>query len=126
MQNFLREIGWVDELGSGVRNICKYNKIYSGADPEFIEGDIFKTIIPLTPQDTPQDTPHDYAENELRIAGIMEFCKVPRSRHEIQEYIKITDREYFRKKILIPLLEKGLLKMTQPNKPTSKNQKYYS
>lgn len=31
---FFKEIGWVDELGSGVRNIYKYNKIYSGADPE--------------------------------------------------------------------------------------------
>ncbi len=47
---FFKEIGWVDELGSGVRNIYKYNKIYAGAEPEFIEGDVFKTIIPLTAQ----------------------------------------------------------------------------
>ena len=32
---FFKEIGWVDELGSGVRNIYKYNKIYSGVEPEF-------------------------------------------------------------------------------------------
>ena len=37
----------MDELGSGVRNITKYNKIYSGAAPTFIEGDVFKTSIPL-------------------------------------------------------------------------------
>ena len=35
-----------NELDSGVRNIYKYNKIYSGAAPEFIEGNVFKTIIP--------------------------------------------------------------------------------
>lgn len=35
--------------------IIESNRIYSGADPEFIEGDVFKTIIPLTPQDAPQD-----------------------------------------------------------------------
>jgi len=29
---FFKEIGWVDELGSGVRYIFKYNKIYSGVD----------------------------------------------------------------------------------------------
>ncbi len=51
---FFKEIGWVEELGSGVRNIYKYNKIYSGAEPTFIEGDVFKTVIPLTPQATPQ------------------------------------------------------------------------
>ena len=35
-----------DELGSGVRNLFKYTKIYSGADPELIEDNIFlaKTI----------------------------------------------------------------------------------
>ena len=69
---FFKKIGWVDELGSGVRNIYKYNKIYSGADPEFIEGDVFKTIIPLTVQDTNQD-------NE-DIKGLLEFCRTPRTR----------------------------------------------
>jgi len=47
---FFKEIGWVDELGSEVINIYKYNKIYSGVEPTFIEGDIFKTIIPLSQQ----------------------------------------------------------------------------
>ena len=47
INNFFKEIGWVDELGSGVRNIYKSNKIYSGADPVFIEEDVFKTTILL-------------------------------------------------------------------------------
>ena len=47
---FFKEIGLVDELGSGVRNTTKYNKIYSDAAPTFIEGDVFKTIIPLFQQ----------------------------------------------------------------------------
>lgn len=42
---FFREIGLADELGSGVKNVNKYLKIYSGCEPEFIEGDVFKTII---------------------------------------------------------------------------------
>ena len=46
-----REIGRADELGSGVRNIFKYTPIYSrGGKPQLIEGDIFKIIIPLTPE----------------------------------------------------------------------------
>ena len=43
-----REIGFADELGSGMRNSYKYTKLYSGAEPEFIEGDVFKIIIPLS------------------------------------------------------------------------------
>lgn len=123
---FFKEIGWVDELGSGVRNIYKYNKIYSGADPMFIEGDIFKTLIPLIPQDAPQDTPQDTPQDDERISKILDFCNDPRSRQEIQDLISIKDVNHFRSKFLDPLLKEGLLKMTIPDKPTSKNQKYYS
>ena len=42
-----KEIGLADELGSGVRNIVKYTKIYSGGEPTFEENDIFTTTIPL-------------------------------------------------------------------------------
>lgn len=42
-----KEIGWAEELGSGMRNIVKYSKVYSGTIPEFIDGDVFKTKISL-------------------------------------------------------------------------------
>jgi ATP-dependent DNA helicase RecG len=40
-------IGRADQLGSGIRNLYEYTKLYSGSEPELVEGDIFKTIIPL-------------------------------------------------------------------------------
>ena len=132
---FFKEIGWVDELGSGVRNTFKYNYIYSGAYPEFIEGDIFRTIIPLIPravgQATPQATPQAVTKansdvEDQRIEEILSFCKEPKSGKDIQEFIGIKDRRHFRKEILNPLIKGGLLKPTIPEKPTSPNQKYYS
>jgi ATP-dependent DNA helicase RecG len=42
-----REIGYADELGSGMRNTNKYTKMYSGGTPIFEEGDVFVTTIPL-------------------------------------------------------------------------------
>ena len=128
---FFKEIGWVDELGSGVKNIVKYNRIYSGADPVFMEEDVFRTIIPLTmhvsDQATPQAIPQ--AETEVyedRTREILEFCKTPRTRQEIQNHIEIKDPKDFRKRILNPLIKGGLLKLTIPDKPTSPNQKYYA
>lgn len=44
---FFRTIGWSDQLGSGVRNLYKYSKLYSGQDPVFQEGDVFRIIVPL-------------------------------------------------------------------------------
>jgi ATP-dependent DNA helicase RecG len=115
---FFKEIGRADELGSGVRNLFKYCQHYSGGgSPELIEEDIFKCIVPLTPQVTPQDE---------RVLSIIDFCQISRSREEIQNHIEIKDREYFRIYILQPLLKQEILKATIPDKPSSPKQKYYS
>lgn len=42
-----REIGYADELGSGMRNTNKYTKLYSGGTPKFVEDDIFQITIPI-------------------------------------------------------------------------------
>lgn len=42
-----REIGYADELGSGMRNTNKYTKLYSGGTPSFIEDNIFQITIPI-------------------------------------------------------------------------------
>jgi ATP-dependent DNA helicase RecG len=31
-----------------VRNLYRFTKIYSGGEPELIDGDVFKTIVPLS------------------------------------------------------------------------------
>ena len=49
LANFFINIGRADVLGSGVRNLYHYTKIYSGGEPELIDGDVFKTIVPLSP-----------------------------------------------------------------------------
>ena len=42
-----REIGYADELGSGMRNTNKYTKLYSGGTPVFLEDNIFEIVIPM-------------------------------------------------------------------------------
>lgn len=58
-----------DELGSGMRNTYKYTQLYSGGTPEFIKGDVFRTIIPLTTVAVekvgPLDTPPSYPPPKL-------------------------------------------------------------
>jgi ATP-dependent DNA helicase RecG len=48
LANFFINIGRADVLGSGVRNLYQFTKIYSGGEPELIDGDVFKTIVPLS------------------------------------------------------------------------------
>lgn len=71
-----KEIGLVDELGSGVRNITKYTKIYSGGVPEFKEDDIFRTIVPLNCHE--EKKAQDNVENK-----IIDFCKEEKNVFEI-------------------------------------------
>jgi ATP-dependent DNA helicase RecG len=42
----------------------------------------------------------------------------------MQQFAGMTNREYFRKKVIKPLLDNGKLKMTIPDKPKSIKQKY--
>ncbi len=64
--------------------------------------------------------------SEGEILGIIEFCRTPRSRNEIARYLGIKTIYYMMSHYVNPLLETGQLKMTMPEKPKSKNQKYYS
>lgn len=59
-----------------------------------------------------------------RLNQLLNFCIEPRSAAEMRAFIGISSRDYFRTKVLIPCINNGLLKMTIPNKPTSRNQKY--
>lgn len=137
-----REVSLADELGSGMRNTYKYTKMYSGGVPEFIEGDVFKTIIPLSSaatsmvgpdgnQDTPQDNLQDTLQDTLQkkviqvvYEKIIEFCIEPKSKREIVEHFGLKDIREFTNRYIKPLLESGKLKMTIPDKPTSRYQKY--
>ncbi len=85
-----REIGLADELGSGTRNTYKYTRLYSGVNPLFEEGDIFRTIIPMKKIATQkvggsgvtQDVAQGVAHDKIALA---EFIK-----EKIRENDKIT------------------------------------
>ena len=75
-----REIGLADELGSGMKNTYKYTQLYSGQNPLFEEGNIFKTIIPLkkiaTQKVGNENVAHDVAhENDDLVEFIKEKVK---------------------------------------------------
>lgn len=154
ISKIFREIGFADELGSGMRNSYKYTKLYSGAEPEFIEGDVFEIIIPLTtgsmtkvgPGTSPvtggqvgklsgqagghisgqADAPAVMIKlDSQRLTELLTYCQEPKTRTELQEFCGINSREYFTNNILNPLLETGRLSRTIPDKPKSPNQKYY-
>lgn len=82
-----REIGLADELGSGMRNTYKYTQLYSGRKPLFEEGDIFRTIIPLSKIAT-QKVGYQYSEVQNEFEEIENSIK-----NIIKENNKVSRKE---------------------------------
>ncbi len=58
--------------------------------------------------------------------NLLAFCRTPRSRQEIADYLGIKATPYMMNKYVLPLIQQGLLRMTIPDKPKSRNQRYYA
>ena len=59
-----------------------------------------------------------------RQAAVTGFCQTPKSRKQIQEFLDLADRRFFKDSVLDPLLEDGTLVMTNPDNPGDVHQKY--
>lgn len=55
---------------------------------------------------------------------LLEYCREPRSRKEIAQFLKLKTASYAMDRYIRPLLEEGKLQMTIPEKPKSTHQKY--
>ena len=134
---FFRQIGWADELGSGMRKLMKYGKAYGGADPEMIEDDIFRTIVkvpefgpasdgsvtpPVTLPVTPPGTPpvNQYIR---RLLELLER-RGALGNAAIRIAFELKDRRRLRETYIKPALAADLIEMTIPEKPNSRLQKY--
>ena len=51
-----------------MRNLFKYSKFYSGKEPEFIEGDVFKIIVPLDDKLTGEGTTQSATQSATQFA----------------------------------------------------------
>ena len=104
----------------------------------FTEADVFTTIIPLSEaatamvgssielasreQDKEQVKEQD--KEQVTIQDLIQFCSIPRSRKEMQEFMGLVGRRNFSEKYIKPLLIAGKIEMTIPDKPNSRNPKY--
>lgn len=59
-----------------------------------------------------------------KLLEVMDY-NIPMTAYEIMDKLGLKSKDSFRDNYLNPALDNGLIKMTQPDKPTSKNQMYY-
>ena len=97
---------------SGMRNTYKYTRLYSGVDPLFEEGDIFRTIIPLKKIATQkvggigvaQDVAHSVAQDVAHSVAHDKIARVEFIKEKIRGKNKITRKELQMKPELVKRL----------------------
>ena len=77
-------------------------------------------IFRLTDESSGIDDP------DSREAQIINFCKTPRTRKELAQFLGLSSASYAIKTYIQPLIDKGAIKLQIPDRPASPNQKYYS
>lgn len=123
--------GFIERLGTGTLDILRLAKTAGLPEPVFYQDEEFRTIIyrkmvipQVIPQVTPQVTPqvHDKLTEEMETLILLVEGEM--SRAELQSLAGFKDRMYFMQKFIEPGLTKGIIEMTQPDKPNSRSQKY--
>ena len=93
---------------------------YNGEYPELYPKKLMKyQNAQVNAQDKAQD------ENDICVK-ILKYCEEAKDIFEIMNFMGYNNRTRFRRDYIKPLVDKGVLRMTIPDKPTSRNQKYIS
>lgn len=106
---------------SGIPTIRMEMDRYQLEQPEFV--DERGSFIVRLYHKTKEKTEAIHTEEAM---DLILFCRTPRTRKEICEYLGLTSVTYAIQKHVLPLIEAGQLKMSLPDKPKSPRQLYYS
>lgn len=119
-----KDLDLVEQLGSGIPRILQaYAQDSFHCSENFLRVTFPTTeSVTQTQQDTQQDTDQDTEQVRVLISGMTDKKY---STAELMELVRIMHRPTFLYNYLQPAIEAGLIALSIPEKPTSRNQKYY-
>lgn len=119
----LEVLGITENRYSGIPTIRREMSNYNLMEPKFAEerGSFVVTFY----KETAKDVGDKVVECE-RFDDLVEYCRKPRTRKEIAEYLGLSSVTYAIQSYVMPLVEEGKIRMTIPEKPSSMNQLFYS
>ena len=137
--NVFSQMGIVEELGSGTRKIFKYTPLISGGkEPMIEEEDVYKVTIPMEAGVQNEKLEWTKLWNQLglskglskglsneQIGLFFESLMKPVAASKLRVILGYTNATKFKNSYIVPLMEQGLVVMSQPDKPNSPTQKYY-
>lgn len=124
----METLGKTENRYSGIPTIRYAMKKRSLPEPRFIDSrGTFKVVLYHQSGDAAAQNPTQSNKTLIDIQddkGLMDFCRTPRSRAEIIEYLEIASGQYALRRYLDPLVEAGAILLTLPDTPRSPKQKY--
>lgn len=106
---------------SGIPTIRRMMQEYNLQQPEFI--DERGSFIVKLYKDVMEQTAVEMDRVDNR--ELLLFCKTPRTRKEISDYLGLNSVTYAIQTRIMPLVERGIIKMSIPEKPKSPKQLFY-
>ena len=106
---------------SGIPTIRRMMQEYDLQQPEFLD-ERGSFIIKLYKNPLEQNA---VEMEEVDNRELILFCKTPRTRKEISDYLGLNSVTYAIQTRVMPLVDKGIIKMSIPEKPKSPKQLFY-
>lgn len=119
LANALEVLSITENRYSGIPTIRREMKEAGLPEPEFIDNRGEFTVI-FRKQFSFDE------KNRTDEKALIDFCRTPRTKHEIAEFLGIKSVSYALSKYVRPLTEEGKILLLIPEKPSSPDQKYYS
>lgn len=110
---------------SGIPTMRKEMKAFGLPEPVF-ENRRNEFVVTLYNSNKKEEFSYTETDNKYTYEEkILSFCREPKTRAEIAAYLGKKTVFYVTDKYIMPLVRKGKLQMTIPDKPKSRKQKYY-
>lgn len=127
--------GYVDKVGTGTEDIVNLCKEKGLKEPEYHQEEDFRVVIwrknlEQVPSNVPSSVPsRDQVSTKLNLRWnelepLITAMVEPRSAAELREVVGLQNHTRFKRAFIDPLIELGIVVMTQPDSPNSPTQRY--